>query len=179
MSIEKNLKIPSSVLEIGDYAFCGCSLETVSLPISVEYVGKCAFLNRYDDIEEGEEVFYSWAGPYYGNSCLKIVRLSPKMKIIEDKLFCGCKDLMSVYIPYGIECIGISAFEDCEELIEIIIPASVKVIKKNAFYGCSSLSNIVIPDSVTAIGKGAFSGCSLLYDFKQELISRFGEEIFG
>ena len=47
-----------------------------------------------------------------------------------------------------------------------------------AFEYCSSLSKIVIPDSVTDIGKGAFSGCSLSYDFKQELISRFGEEIF-
>ena len=198
MSIEKNLKIPSSVLEIGDYAFCGCSLETVSLPISVEYVGKCAFLNRYDDIEEGEEVFYSWAGPYYGNSCLKIVRLSPKMKIIEDKLFCGCKDLMSVYIPYGIECIGISAFEDCEELIEIIIPASVKVIKKNAFYGCkrqtkvvisegiecieesafswSALENIKLPKSLKNVGKGVFENCKNLNSLTRKVImDKFGK----
>ena len=48
-----------------------------------------------------------------------------------------------------------------------------------AFSDCSSLSKIVIPNSVTDIGDSAFFGCSLSYDFKQELISRFGEEIIG
>ena len=61
----------------------------------------------------------------------------------------------------------------------MVIPNSVTSIGAYAFYGCRSLSKIVIPDSVTTIGYGAFSGCSLSYDFKQELISRFGKVIFN
>ena len=59
------------------------------------------------------------------------------------------------------------------------VKEGTRIICNYAFSDCSSLSNIVIPDSVTAIRYGAFSGCSLSYDFKQELISRFGKEIFN
>ena len=159
LSTEKSIKIPSSVSVIGDFAFCGCSFETVSMPTSIEYVGKCAFLNRYED--DWETTNYCWEGPYYGHSCLKAVRLSPKMKLIEDRLFLGCLNLMTVYIPYGIESIGISAFEDCEKLSEIIIPASVKVIKKKAFYGCKRLTKVVISEGIECIEESAFSWSAL------------------
>ena len=75
--------------------------------------------------------------------------------------------------------IGSSAFLGCSSLVKIVIPDSVTDIGVFAFEYCSSLSKIVIPDSVTNIGNGAFHGCSLSYDFKQELISRFGKEIFN
>ena len=64
-------------------------------------------------------------------------------------------------------------------LSSIVIPDSVTDIGDYAFPDCSSLSKIVIPNSVTDIGDSAFFGCSLSYDFEQELISRFGEEIIG
>ena len=52
-------------------------------------------------------------------------------------------------------------------------------IGNDAFRDCSSLSCIVIPNSVTSIGTGAFVNCgNLPYDLKQELISRFGNELF-
>ena len=63
--------------------------------------------------------------------------------------------------------------------VEIVIPSSVTSIGEETFHGCSSLSIITIPDSVTSIGNGAFAGCSNLpYNLKQELISRFGDELF-
>lgn len=66
----------------------------------------------------------------------------------------------------------------CSYLSNIVVPNSVISIGDRAFWDCSFLSNIVISDSVTNIGNGAFHGCSLPYNLKQELISRFGEEIF-
>ena len=66
-----------------------------------------------------------------------------------------------------------------QKIESYIIPDSVTKIGDYAFFRCSSLSDIVIPDSVIAIGYGAFFGCSLSYDFKQDLISRFGKEIFN
>ena len=176
LSTEKSIKIPSSVSVIGDFAFCGCSFETVSMPTRIEYVGKCAFLNRYED--DCETTNYCWEGPYYGHSCLKAVRLSPKMKLIEDRLFLGCLNLMTVYIPYGIESIGISAFEDCEKLSEIIIPASVKVIKKNAFYGCKRLTKVVISEGIECIEESAFSWSALENIKLPQSLKNVGKGVF-
>ena len=75
--------------------------------------------------------------------------------------------------------IGDFAFSYCSSLNNIVIPNSVTNIGKGAFSGCISLTYIVIPDSVTDIGECAFPFYSLSYDFRQELISRFGEKIIG
>ena len=44
---------------------------------------------------------------------------------------------------------------------------------------CESLRSVVIPDGVTSIGDSAFAFCNFPTDLKQELISRFGEKMFG
>ena len=59
------------------------------------------------------------------------------------------------------------------------VKKGTKIICDMAFYDYSSLSSLVIPDSVTSIGNEAFRGCNFPNDLKQELISRFGEKIFG
>lgn len=80
----------------------------------------------------------------------------------------------------GTKIICDSAFSMCNFLTSIIVPNSVTSIGEGAFYKCSSLSNIVISDSVTDIGDWAFVNCNKLpYNLKQELISRFGDELFN
>ena len=65
-------------------------------------------------------------------------------------------------------------------MADIVIPDSVTSIGDGAFVGCTSLKSLVIPDGVTSIGAWAFSGCNNLpYNLKQELISRFGDELFN
>ena len=59
------------------------------------------------------------------------------------------------------------------------IRKGTKIVCDRAFYGCTSLRSLVIPDSVTSIGDRAFKFCNFPNDLKQELISRFGDKIFG
>ena len=96
------------------------------------------------------------------------------------KLLKAPQELKECYsIKEGVRIICDKAFSMCSSLAEVVIPNSVTSIGNDAFRDCSSLSCIVIPNSVTSIGTGAFVNCgNLPYDLKQELISRFGNELF-
>lgn len=75
--------------------------------------------------------------------------------------FCGCTNLTSVKISYGIEILGESSFDSCRSLKYVEIPESVKSIGNYCFAGCT-FEEIKIPKSVTSIGTWAFMGCRSL-----------------
>ena len=177
-----NIVIPNSVTSIGDYAFEHCrSLSNIVIPDSVTAIGKWAFsyCSSLSQIVIPNSV--TSIGDYAFSYCssLSNIVIPNSVTDLGDFAFSGCSSLSNIVIPNSVTKIGDYAFSGCRSLSNIVIPDSVTVIRDFAFSGCSSLSNIVIPDSVTAIRYGAFSGCSLSYDFKQELISRFGKEIFN
>ena len=177
-----NIVIPNSVTSIGDFAFSDCrSLSKIVIPDSVTDIGNRAFscCSSLPNIVIPNSV--TSIGDYafeYCSSLSKIV-IPNSVTAIGNFAFSGCSSLSKIVIPNSVTAIGDFAFLGCSSLSNIVIPDSVTAIGKCAFSDCRSLSNIVIPDSVTAIGYGAFLGCILSYDFKQELISRFGKEIFN
>ena len=150
-----NLIIPDGVTAIGDYAFYGnygCdNLESVKIPSSVISIGECAFawcynlvevtyLGDEDSISFGDDVFLGT--PYYEASL-------PFELIIDSdgvlKGFSGpCPSKLT--IPDGVVRIGTSAFDgdyyDVGNLTSVTIPATVKTIESYAFYGCNNLLEI-------------------------------------
>ena len=139
--------------------------------------------------EELKEAFVDEWGVKYSKDGRKLLKASKRprggysikegTRIICDNAFTLCGSLTSIVIPNSVASIGKEAFCRCSSLSCIVIPNSVTSIGNDAFRDCSSLSCIVIPNSVTSIGTGAFVNCgNLPYDLKQELISRFGNELF-
>ena len=196
--------IPDSVTSIGDYAFSRCSsLSNIVIPDSVTDIGKCAFYfcsslsnivvpnsvisigdraflrcSSLSNIVISDSVTSIGNGAFLGCSSLSNIVIPDSVTNIGNDAFSDCSSLSSIVIPDSVTDIGNDAFSHCSYLSNIVVPNSVISIGNRAFWDCSFLSNIVISDSVTNIGNGAFHGCSLPYNLKQELISRFGEEIF-
>ena len=174
--------IPDSVTSIGYNAFYDCrSLSNIIFPNSVTNIGGGAFWlcclltsivipNSVVSIEE-----------YTFMDCCSLLNIviSDSVTSIRGCAFSGCSSLTSIIIPNSVVSIEMSAFADCTSLSKIVIPDSVTSIGGSAFAGCSSLGEVVIPESVTSLGDHAFYECdNLPYNLKQELISRFGYELF-
>ena len=174
--------IPSSVTSIGDRAFCGCSsLSEIVIPSSVTSIGDWAFseCRSLSEIVIPSSVTNIGDRAFSGCSSLSEIVIPSSVTSIGDWAFSDCHSLSKIVIPASMTSIGDWAFSDCSSLSKIVIPSSVTSIGDRAFLGCRSLSKIVIPSSVTSIGLGAFNNCNFPNNLKQELISRFGERIFG
>ena len=140
-------------------AFSSCSsLSEIVIPFSVTSIGDSAFDTC---------------------SSLSEIVIPSSVTSIGDGAFSSCSSLSEIVIPSSVTSIGDFAFYCCDSLSEIVIPSSVTSIGDSALYRCDSLSEIVIPSSVASIGDSAFYKCKFPDNLKQELISRFGDELFN
>lgn len=135
------LVIPEGVTSIGNYAFYGTNIRSVTIPDSVASIGYAAF------------------------SGSAIERLVLNAALIDDSAFSNCTSLTSVTFKDGVHYINDSAFENCTALSSvtfgngllyvgdeafrhtavknITLPASLRSIESTAFYSCESLTGVV------------------------------------
>lgn len=139
-----SVSMPEGITSIDYNAFSGCqNLETVALPESLTIFGFRAF-----------------------ESCklLKTIKIPSGVTAIPGSCFYCCSSLESVTIPEGVMTIGQYAFVCCDKLENISLPVSVKQIEMHAFAG-SGLKTIKLFGEVTSIGEYAFADCFHLTDF--------------
>ena len=133
-----NTTIPSSVKEIGNNAFSGCSnLTSINIPDGVTAIGDSAFSKC---------------------SNLTSINIPDGVTSIGKSAFFECSNLTSINIPNGLTGINAYTFSFCGSLKSIIIPDGVTYIDNYAFH-CSGLTSITIPNSVTRIGAEVFRNC--------------------
>lgn len=131
--------IPSNIKSIGNEAFRGSNLSSVTIPESVTRVGWKAF-SDCEDLPIIDEIRY--ADTYL-------------VEAVD-------KDLSSYTIQTGTRFIGSEAFYNCTSLSTITIPNTVEDIGSDAFMSCGNLESITIPENVTTIGDMAFYNCAKL-----------------
>ncbi len=134
-----SITLPERVTTLGDYAFSGTSLTTVTIPSGVTAIGTSVFA--------------------YCSSLAHIV-LPEQLTLIGPSAFAYCSHLASVTIPEGVITIGDAAFERCYGLTGVTIPGSVTTLGNYAFAYNSSLTNVLIPAGVLALGERAFTDCT-------------------
>ena len=138
----KSVKIPNTVIEIGNEAFLQCrKLEKIELSEKLVKIGSCAF---------------------YHCSGLTNITIPNSVKSIGNSAFEYCSGLTNITIPNSVTSIEDDVFYGCSGLTNITIPNSVTSIGYGAFRNCSGLTSITIPKSVTSIDGYAFDGCDNL-----------------
>lgn len=129
----KEFELPSSVTEIGYFAFSNCNMLTKSV------YNKTIFARLPIDAE----------------SCT----VKDGTKEIASAAFRKCSKLSKVELPNSITTIGESAFAECSLLSSITIPKSTTKIGNYAFFNCSNLRAIYVESSqITNLGSNAFAG---------------------
>ena len=172
--------IPPEITAIGDAAFRqNGRIKRVVLHSRVTSIGRNAFTycSGLTEIVIPSTVTSIGANAFYGCTNLVEIIIPAGIGIIPTTLFSGCQSLQSVTIAPGIQRIGSSAFSGCESLTTIIIPRSVTAIDEFAFSQCKNLKTVTLLNNNITIGRRAFLGTSL--ENKDEMISRFGAEIFN
>lgn len=141
------------VIDLGGWAFSGCSqLKYISVP-NVTSVGAYAFANciklstmdLHNVKELGNGVFYNRA---YDNVYLRSVILSDELENIPNGCFYGCKNLSDLTLPKSLKSIGYEAIPYLAS--EVIIPEGVTSIDSENFTNSSS---ITIPSTAQIIGR--------------------------
>lgn len=119
-SMMRSIKLPSTMIVVGEYAFSSCKkLQTVELPDSVRIIR---------------------AGAFSQCSELASIAIPHGVLAIEDNTFMCCEALATAVIPSTVSSIGLQAFSGCESLKVITLPDSVKYIDDSAFLFCPELT---------------------------------------
>lgn len=185
--------LPDSLEEIEDQAFCGCQLETLTIPDSVTTIGSEAFFNNTNlkTISIGSGLCYIESGAFNSRELEEITlsQFNKEFTLINGILFtkdektlvlCPAKISMpdSDYsIPVGVTTIYSYAFVYTSTLSSITIPDTVTLIDECAFQGIH-LNSLDIPDSVERIGAMAFESSYLVNISIGKNVSEIGDDSF-
>ena len=159
-----HVTIPSAAKTIGNGAFAGMPIASVTIPNSVTEVETAAFQGcKYlYEVKIPSSVRAIWPYAFAGCSALLEIHLPPKILTICDGTFQGCASLKELALPPDVNVVGNSAFEGCVSLRAIGLPERLQTIGSRAFFNCISLQSVTIPSAVTGIGDLAFGGCTAL-----------------
>ena len=154
-----SVAIGTGVKTIGKSAFSGCA-ELTSVNIrSTEYLGDMAFYGceKLDWFSCGDSLKHIGTRALWGAKKLSYLKLSPTLETIGDYAFANCELLPSLVFPDTLQAIGLSAFQNCLSIETITFGTGELTIGAYAFENCTLLTEVTIPMNVTSIGRNAFA----------------------
>lgn len=133
----------SQLASIGEYAFSGNALETITIPATVTDLGECAF-----------------------ESCNQLTMVNfeenSQLTTIKYQVFYKCTNLTSFTIPQSVTTLGMQSFQE-SGLTSIYIPNTITNIS-NAFCNCANLKQVTFQEGcqMTKIDNQTFMGTGIV-----------------
>ena len=149
-----SLNIPDDVLEIGNYAFAGCSnISSLTLPSELKIINDGAFLGCRHI-----------SGSLILPSNLNTIGNYAFAGSINSTDFCSMSFTGSLILPESLQTIGEGAFMYCSGFKgNLIIPNSITVIENFTFYWCKGFDGLYLPEGLKEIKGEEVEGVSALY----------------
>lgn len=144
---------------IGEAAFAGSRITTVTLPTSIREIGSeafdgCSLEGVYiSDLSAWCKILFM--GNVYSNPLSSAKNLYLNGQLVTD-----------LVIPSDIDTINWAAFYNCDSLITLTIPDNVREVQGYAFYGCNNLRVVETGNGITEMSNGVFYGCPSLTEFR-------------
>ena len=154
-----SVSLPSTLKTIGDFAFKYCrELLSIKIPASVTSISGSAFA----DCDAMTEVLVEKGSANYCNDASGVLYNKDKTELV----FCP-RDLPYSYeIPSTVKIIAPYAFHNCKSLTSMVIPGSVVILGDYSFAGCKNLSAVTMGNGLVSMGGYAFKGCDSLKGVK-------------
>lgn len=154
----KNFIVPEGIVRIGMGAFWESTVETVKIPSTVIEIGESCFedCKGLKEFDLPATVTVLGTDVFCGCAQLKTITLPEGMTSIPNGFLQGCVALTKVNIPSSVTMIGELALSECEMLSETNIPDGVTKLGKFAYAYTPALRTLPIPSSVNEMGNGVF-----------------------
>lgn len=153
----------SKLIIIGSYAFNLSTLETISIPSSVEQIQSGAFsiCEKLKEVKiPNESKLRKISNCAFSRCPIEKIFIPPSVIRISRSAFENCSYLKEVHIPPDSKLEKIKSYAFSDTIIEsLTIPSSFQVFDEYSLYNCSKLKNIEIPlnTQLKKIGRHAFS----------------------
>lgn len=195
-SLLTSITIPSTVEEIGHYAFYNAGLQSLYIPATIQVIGQEAFAYNYylTDVRAEYNPNLGWYGNGLFAGCNNIMNIEVPLwylhqikseNLINAVFTASGRTIASEYVEnlhlahktlqfVDFSATSLTVFPDeilrnCYNLTCVVLPQNIDRIGFGALAECKLLQSILIPASVVEIGPSAFEDCRslTLVEFEQ------------